>query len=42
MGKFILTPPWAPAWWMPPKVLDAVVNTPNILLELKIHTVVAD
>ena len=24
MGKFILTPPWAPVWWMSSKVLDAV------------------
>jgi hypothetical protein len=42
MGKFILAPPWAPARRMPPKASDAVVNTPNILLELKIHTFVTD
>ena len=42
MGKFILTLPWAPVWWMSSKVLDAVAKTPNILLELKIYTVVAD
>lgn len=42
MGKFILAPRWAPAWRMPPKVLEAVVKAPNILLELKIHTVVAN
>lgn len=42
MGTFIFAPPWALARWMPPKVLNAVVKTPNILLELKIHTVVTD
>ena len=42
MGTFIFAPPWVLASWMLPTVLDAMVRTPNILLELKIHTAVAD